>query len=85
MVRSAEPLLSPAWSPDGGRLAYVSYEGHNSSVYLQTIATGAREQIDMGRPANCEVFRRDAPAGTWKELLDELRREASLTRRPAAR
>jgi alpha-ribazole phosphatase len=44
-----------------------------------------RERIDMWRPANCEVFRREAPAGTWKELLDELRREASLTRRPAAR
>jgi TolB protein len=52
VVRSSEPLLSPAWSPDGGRLAYVSYEGHNSSVYLQTIATGAREQIAKFRGIN---------------------------------
>jgi broad specificity phosphatase PhoE len=44
-----------------------------------------REQIDLGRPGNCEAFRRDAPVGTWKELLDELRREAALTRRLAGR
>jgi broad specificity phosphatase PhoE len=37
-----------------------------------------REQIDLQRPGNCEAFRRDAPVGTWKELLDELRREATL-------
>ena len=52
VVRSAEPLLSPSWSPDGGRLAYVSYEGGNSSVYVQTIASGAREQIAKFRGIN---------------------------------
>lgn len=39
-----------------------------------------RERIDLWRPGNCEAFRREAPAGTWKELLDELRREATLAR-----
>ena len=52
IVRSSEPLLSPAWSPDGGRLAYVSYEGHNSSVYIQTIASGAREHVAKFRGIN---------------------------------
>jgi TolB protein len=43
VVRSGEPLLSPAWSPDGRRLAYVSFERGNSTIYVQEIASGARE------------------------------------------
>ncbi len=45
VVRSREPLLSPAWSPDGRRLAYVSFERGASSIYIQEIASGARELI----------------------------------------
>lgn len=45
VVRSREPLLSPAWSPDGRKLAYVSFERGNSSIYIQEIATGAREVV----------------------------------------
>ncbi|GAB3378533.1 Tol-Pal system beta propeller repeat protein TolB [Lysobacter fragariae] len=52
VVRSSEPLLSPSWSPEGNRIAYVSYEGGNSSVYLQTISSGAREQIAKFRGIN---------------------------------
>ncbi|GHE31820.1 Tol-Pal system beta propeller repeat protein TolB [Vulcaniibacterium thermophilum] len=52
VVRSSEPLLSPAWSPDGRRLAYVSFEGGNSSIYLQEIATGKRELIARFRGIN---------------------------------
>jgi broad specificity phosphatase PhoE len=44
-----------------------------------------REQIDLWRPANCEALCRDAPVGTWKQLLDELRREGTLTARRHAR
>lgn len=43
VVRSREPLLSPAWSPDGAKLAYVSFERGNSSIYVQEITTGKRE------------------------------------------
>src|SRR5688500_14674905 len=45
VVRSGEPLLSPAWSPDGRRIAYVSFERGNSTIYVQEIATGAREVL----------------------------------------
>jgi TolB protein len=45
LLASDEPLLSPAWSPDGRQLAYVSFESRNSSVYVQDIQTGQRIQI----------------------------------------
>ena len=45
VTRSGEPLLSPAWSPDGKRIAYVSFERGNSTIYVQEIATGAREVL----------------------------------------
>jgi len=53
LVHSSEPLLSPAWSPDGHKLAYVSFEyNHNSSIYIQDIATGARERVASFRGIN---------------------------------
>jgi TolB protein len=41
------PLMSPAWSPDGRRLAYVSFEGNQSAIYVQTLRTGTRERVSM--------------------------------------
>lgn len=52
IVRSAEPLLSPSWSPDGNQLAYVSFERGNSAIYIQNISTGARELIASFRGIN---------------------------------
>ena len=52
IVGSPEPLLSPAWSPDGRKLAYVSFEQGNSAIYVQDVATGARELISSGRGIN---------------------------------
>jgi TolB protein len=46
---SPQPLMSPAWSPDARRLAYVSFEGRQSAVYVQTLRTGTRERVS-GRP-----------------------------------
>lgn len=37
---SREPLMSPAWSPDRKRLAYVGFERGRSAIYLHTLATG---------------------------------------------
>lgn len=45
VVRSAEPLLSPAWSSDGRRLAYVSFEDKRPKVYVQNLADGKRELV----------------------------------------
>ena len=52
VVNSTEPLMSPSWSPDGRRLAYVSFEGGNSGVYLQDIASGSREKVASFRGIN---------------------------------
>lgn len=52
VVRSGEPLLSPAWSPDGRRLAYVSFERGNSSIYIQDIGTGQREVVAAHKGIN---------------------------------
>ena len=52
VVRSKEPLLSPAWSPDSRRLAYVSFERGNSSIYIQELATGQRQVVSSNRGIN---------------------------------
>lgn len=52
VVNSNEPLMSPSWSPDGRRLAYVSFESGNSAVYIQDIASGSREKITSFRGIN---------------------------------
>ena len=41
-LASFEPILSPAWSPDGRRLAYVSFENKKPVVYVHSLADGKR-------------------------------------------
>lgn len=36
------PLMSPAWSPDGRKLAYVSFEGNRAAIYEQDVNSGGR-------------------------------------------
>lgn len=45
LLKSDEPIMSPSWSPDGKRIAYVSFEGGRPDIYLQTIATGERQRL----------------------------------------
>lgn len=49
IATSREPLMSPAWSPDGSRIAYVGYDHGNSAIYIQTPATGALQKF-VGEP-----------------------------------
>jgi len=52
VVNSTEPLLSPSWSPDGRKLAYVSFEGGNSGIWIQDIASGSRDKVTSFRGIN---------------------------------
>ncbi|MGE3774353.1 MAG: Tol-Pal system beta propeller repeat protein TolB [Gammaproteobacteria bacterium] len=52
ILESPQPLMSPAWSPDGNRLAYVSFEERNSAIYVQDVRTGAREKVVSGLGIN---------------------------------
>jgi len=45
IVDSAEPIMSPSWSPDARKLAYVSFEGRQSAIYVQDLASGRREKV----------------------------------------
>lgn len=45
IVSSNEPILSPAWSPDGQHLAYVSFENRRAAIYVQDIGSGRRELV----------------------------------------
>jgi len=51
-VTSGEPIISPAWSPNGKELAYVSFESHKPVVYVQDTSTGARRQVANFRGSN---------------------------------
>jgi TolB protein len=44
-LASPEPIISPAWSPDGARLAYVSFENKRPVVYVHNLATGQRQAV----------------------------------------
>ncbi|MFV8835446.1 Tol-Pal system beta propeller repeat protein TolB [Aquisalimonas sp.] len=52
ILTSSEPLLSPAWAPDRERLAYVSFEGRRSEIFVQNIRTGERDNIASFRGLN---------------------------------
>ena len=45
ILSSKESLMSPSWSPDGKRLAYVSFEAGHSQIFMQRLADGSREII----------------------------------------
>jgi TolB protein len=45
IVSTSEPIMSPAWSPDGAKIAYVSFESHRPVIFVQTLATGTRSQV----------------------------------------
>ena len=45
LLRSNEPIISPSWSPDSKKVAYVSFETGMAKVFIQEIASGKREMV----------------------------------------
>jgi TolB protein len=52
ILASNESIISPAWSPDGTRLAYVSFEHKKAIVYMQSLETGVRSVIANFKGSN---------------------------------
>lgn len=52
VAESDQPLMSPSWSPDGRQIAYVSFEGRQSAIYVQTLRTGTRQRVSMRAGVN---------------------------------
>ncbi|MFP5382197.1 MAG: Tol-Pal system beta propeller repeat protein TolB [Gammaproteobacteria bacterium] len=52
VVRSSESIISPRFSPDGGRIAYVSFEDKKPIVYVQSLADGARRKVAAFKGSN---------------------------------
>ena len=71
-LRSAEPIISPAWSPNGRDIAYVSFESQKAVVWVQDVATGRRTMVANFRGSN------SAPAWSpdGNELAVTLSRDA---------
>lgn len=69
-LRSSEPVISPCWSPDGGRVAYVSFENKKPVVYVQDLASNQRTAVANFKGSN------SAPA--WSP--DGLRLAIALSR-----
>lgn len=49
---SKEPIISPSWSPDGSKLAYVSFEARKPVVYVHTVTTGQRVPVANFKGSN---------------------------------
>lgn len=45
LLESRHPLMSPTWSADGKRIAYVSFETGRAAIFVQELATAKREQV----------------------------------------
>ena len=70
-LTSVEPIISPAWAPDGRELAYVSFESQKAVVWVQDVSSGQRRQVANFRGSN------SAPAWSpdGRQLVASLSRE----------
>ncbi|MCX4242761.1 histidine phosphatase family protein [Paraliomyxa miuraensis] len=70
---------------DAQRDTLVVAHGALIRAVLAAIDHLPRDRVDQWHPGNCEATRRDVSGETWHVLLDDLRREASLTSRVPSR
>lgn len=52
LLRSNEPIISPVWSPDGRRIAYVSFESKKPIVYVHHVSENKRQVVASFRGSN---------------------------------
>ncbi|NOJ67761.1 Tol-Pal system beta propeller repeat protein TolB [Acinetobacter indicus] len=52
ILTSRDPILSPAWTPDAKKIAYVSFETKRPAIYVQDLSTGSREKLASFRGLN---------------------------------
>jgi TolB protein len=52
LLTSEQPIMSPAWSPDGSELAYVSFENGQAEIFTQNIRTGVRQSRSKHKGLN---------------------------------
>lgn len=45
LLVSSEPIMSPTWSPDGRKIAYVSFERKTAQIYTVSVETGQRQLL----------------------------------------
>ncbi len=78
--RSPQPLMSPAWSPDGSKLAYVTFESGRSALVIQTLANGAVRQVaSFPRHNGAPAF---SPDGSKRPQDRQLQRQPDKAAEP---
>jgi TolB protein len=52
VAAGADPIMSPAWSPDGASLAYVSFENQSPAIFVQQLRSGVRTRVSARAGVN---------------------------------